>query len=283
METGESRVARNPQQIFDDGVAGKLGSVLICAMGHGGSANGVLLLARQQGAAAFTQSEVESSSLFGSRVGLALDLARVLAVREQNLLFTDRERIARDLHDLVIQRLFAAGLGIQSLRRFTLDPVAHERIAAVTLELDDTIRKLRDTIYSLRTGEEERQPLTGRILRVVQDNSRSYPVVPTVDFAGPIDDSVPENVAGQLLPVLSEGLSNAMRHSGADQIRVTVTAGPEHVELHIADNGRGFHEPDHVSGLANMRHRAELLGGTCTIMSAPGEGTQVSWSDAAND
>lgn len=278
METGESAMARDPRQIFDDNVAEKLGAVLVCALGHSNSGNGVLVLARPPGAASFTQAEVESSALFSSRIGLALDLARVHALREQNLLFSDRERIARDLHDLVIQRLFASGLSIQSLRRYSPDPVAHERIAAVTTELDDTIRILRDTVYSLRTGDANRKPLTGRILKVVEENSRGYSTAPKVSFAGPVDDGVGESVAGHLLSVLSEGLSNAARHSGADDISVTVTCREEAVELVITDNGSGFVEPAHVSGLANMRHRAELLDGDCTIDSSPGNGTRICWS-----
>ncbi|WP_307433240.1 GAF domain-containing sensor histidine kinase [Pseudarthrobacter defluvii] len=282
IESGGSLVAKDPRQVFEDGIAEKLGSVLVCSLGHSPGDNGVLLLARAEGAAAFTQADAESSAIFGSRIGLALDLARVNATREQNLLFTDRERIARDLHDLVIQRLFAAGLSIQSLRRYTLDPVAHERIAAVTTELDDTIRKLRDTIYSLRTADEEREPLTGRILRVVRENSRSHALTPKVSLDGPVD-SIREDVAVHLLSVLSEGLSNALRHSGADDIQVTVavgraTAGRNEVQLLIHDNGRGFTESGQVSGLANMRHRAELLKGSCIIDSAPGGGTSVRWS-----
>ena len=276
IRTGKSVMVRDPQQVFDDGVVEKLGPVLVCALGHSGSGNGVLILARQSGSGPFTQAEVESSALFGSRIGLALDLARVHALHEQNLLFTDRERIARDLHDLVIQRLFAAGLSIQSLRRYTPDPVAHERIAAVTTELDDTIRKLRDTIYSLRTGENQ-EPLTGRILKVAEETSRGYAVVPNVAFSGPVDGTVREDVAGHMLSVLSEGLSNAARHSGAADIRVAVTASSDDVELVISDNGRGFEEPALTSGLANMRHRAEMLGGSCNIDSEPGKGTRVRW------
>ncbi|NUP59403.1 MAG: histidine kinase, partial [Pseudarthrobacter sp.] len=163
------------------------------------------------------------------------------------------------------------------LRRHTPDPVAHERINAVTRELDDTIRKLRDTIYSLRTGEEEREPLTGRILRVVRENSRSYAVTPKVALDGPVD-SVPEEVAVHLLSVVSEALSNALRHSGGDEIQVEVTVGHDQVQLLLSDNGRGFTEPAEVSGLANMRYRAGLLGGSCVIESAPGKGTAVQWS-----
>ena len=286
---GGSFVARDPRQLFEEEVAEKLGCVLACSLGHSGSGNGVLLLARAQGTAVFTQAEAESSAIFGSRIGLALDLARANAQREQNLLSTDRERIARDLHDLVIQRLFAAGLSIQSLRRYTMDPVAHERIAAVTTELDETIRKLRDTIYSLRTAEEEREPLTGRILRAVRESSRSYAVTPKVSLDGAVD-SIREDVAVHLLSVLSEALSNALRHSGADDIQVTVAvgragagpsdaaAGREHVQLVISDNGRGFTEPAVISGLANMRRRAELMKGSCAIESTPGVGTTVTWS-----
>ncbi len=276
VSSGESFVAAEPRQVFEHAIAEKLGPVLVCQLGHGNSDNGVLVLARTHGAAAFTQADADSSSIFGSRIGLALDLARVSALREQDLLLTDRERIARDLHDLVIQRLFAAGLSIQSLRRFTMDPVAHERIAAVTRELDDTIRKLRDTIYSLRTADVEREPLTGRILRVVRESSRSYGLIPKVSLDGPVD-SVREDVAAQLLPVLSEALSNALRHSGAEEIQVSLTVAGDDVQLCINDNGHGFSEPAKESGLANMRYRAGLLGGRCDITSIPGQGTSVEW------
>ncbi|WP_457950332.1 GAF domain-containing protein [Pseudarthrobacter sp. alpha12b] len=277
IQGGGSFVATDPRQVFDDEVAGKLGSVLVCSLGHNSGDTGVLLLARTHGAAVFKQAEAESSAIFASRIGLALDLARVNALREENLLFTDRDRIARDLHDQVIQRLFASGLSIQSLRRYTLDPVAHERIASVTTELDDTIRKLRDTIYSLRTAEEEHEPLTGRILRVARESSRSYAVTPKVTLDGAVD-SIRDDVAVHLLSVLSEGLSNALRHSGADEIQVTVAVGRDQVQLLISDNGQGFTEPVQVSGLANMRHRAELLRGNCVIDCAPGGGTCVKWS-----
>ncbi|MFJ6078071.1 GAF domain-containing sensor histidine kinase [Pseudarthrobacter sp. NPDC092419] len=278
METGESRLVRDPRVVLGEGAAEKLGPVLVCALGRRGTGNGVLLLARPKGAASFNQADIDSSSLFGSRIGVALDLAHVNALREQNLLFTDRERIARDLHDLVIQRLFAAGLSMQSLRRYTADPVAHERIAAVTGELDDTIRELRDTIYSLRTGELDREPLTRRVLRVVQEGSRGQAVRPTVAFAGSVDSLVPEEVAGHLLSVLSEGLSNALRHSEAGAVAISVTAGGGSVDLMVEDDGKGFDPPDRESGLANMRSRAALLGGSCNIDSTPGSGTRIRWS-----
>jgi signal transduction histidine kinase len=276
MGTGQTHTARTPDQVFGAGSTDRLGPVLVSALGHRGTKNGVLIMARQAGSPAYTQSDVESSTLFGSRIGLALDLASVTAVREQNLLYSDRERIARDLHDLVIQRLFAAGLSIQSLRRYTSDPVAHSRIAAVTTELDDTIRELRDTIYSLRTNDTA-EPLTGRILRAVQQESLSAGVTPQLVFTGPVDESIPEDVAAHLLPVLSEALSNALRHSEADEIKISVSAEPELVEVLISDDGNGFSAPARLSGLANIQHRANLLGGNCTVDSTPGKGTTVRW------
>ena len=158
LETGESELVRDAATVFGAGMSEKLGSVLVSALGHRGTGNGVLLLARAAGGPLYTRSDVESSALFGSRVGLALDLARVSALREQALLLTDRERIARDLHDLVIQRLFAAGLGIQNLRRFMEDPAALERMGDVTSDLDQTIRTLRETIEQLRSDESRDVP-----------------------------------------------------------------------------------------------------------------------------
>jgi len=153
LGTGDSRIVQDASQVLGPEVSEKLGSVLVTALGHRGRGSGVLLLARAVDGPAYTRSDLESSALFGSRIGLALDLAEVSAIREQALLLSDRERIARDLHDLVIQRIFAAGLGMQNLRRFLADPAAVERMIHVTTELDDTIRTLRKTIEGLRSEE----------------------------------------------------------------------------------------------------------------------------------
>jgi signal transduction histidine kinase len=282
METGASMpFNRNPEQVFGTDTTEKIGPVLVLPLGHKGTTNGVLVLARQPGSPGYPRADVESSALFGSRIGLALDLVRATRAREEQLLFTDRDRIARDLHDLVIQRLFAAGLSIQSLRRYASDPVAHDRIAAVTHELDETIRELRDTIYSLRTKEVQEELLTARVLRIVQEGSRNAGFTPAVSFTGPVDDAVPGEVAGHLLPVLTEGLSNALRHSGGDDIKIAVSAIEGRIELVIEDNGRGFTNPERVSGLSNMRERAAALGGSCTIDGASGTGTRLIWTAPA--
>ncbi|WP_331712759.1 sensor histidine kinase [Arthrobacter sp. U41] len=178
----------------------------------------------------------------------------------------------------MIQRLFAAGLSIQSLRRYTDNAVAHERIAAATSELDATIRELRATIYSLQDGEGGAGLLTDRALRAVQAGARDLGFTPTVQLIGPLDDNVSEELALHLLRVLSEGLSNAIRHSGAKNISISLTASQDNVELLITDDGCGFQNPERISGLANMEQRAASLGGTFNIDSPPGHGTRLCWT-----
>lgn len=281
LETGDSAAVLEPVQIFGAEAAQKLGPVLVAALGHSGTNNGLLILARQTGAARYPGSDLESSALFGFRIGLALDLVRSNRLREELMLFADRDRIAKDLHDLVIQRLFAAGLSIQSLRRYTDNAVAHERIAAATSELDATIRELRATIYSLQDGQGGQELLAGRVLRTIQEGARNAGFTPKVQLIGPVDDAVTDDIASRLLPVLSEGLSNAIRHSGAKNISVCLMAGQGQVELVITDDGCGFENPTRISGLANMEQRAASLGGSCTIDSTPGRGTRLIWTAPA--
>jgi two-component system sensor histidine kinase DevS len=278
LETGNSALVRDPSEILGPGAREKLGPLLIAALGRRSSERGLMILARPAGAPLYLKADIQSSAVFGSRVGLALGLVRARRRREEQLLSTDRDRIARDLHDLVIQRLFGAGLSMQSLRRYIPDPVAQERISGVTAELDATIHELRDTIYSMRTGQGQKEPLTGLVMRTIHEGIRNTDFSPKVQLTGPVDEAVPDAVVEQLLPVLSEGLSNAVRHSGADEIAISLIARADQVELQISDNGCGFENPARMSGLANMQHRAISLGGQCSIKSTPGQGTRLIWS-----
>ena len=278
LGTGESQVVADSAEILGAQDGEGFGPALLAALGPQGTNQGVLILARQHGAGTFSLTDIEMSAVFGSHVALALELARAHRLREQLVVFKDRDRIAMDLHDVVIQRLFAAGLSTQSLRRFTTDQLALQRISAVTGELDETIRELRDTIYSLRGIDGEHELLTSRILRAVQDGARTIPFTPRLRLAGAIDSAVSETTAEHLLAVISEGLSNAIRHSGAGTIEISVAADADRLELVISDDGRGFSDPGHRSGLANMEHRAILLDGTLEISSAPEEGTRLRFS-----
>ncbi|MEE9095441.1 GAF domain-containing sensor histidine kinase [Pseudarthrobacter phenanthrenivorans] len=281
LETGESMALGDPLQVFDPTSAEKLGPVLVAALGSNsdGHRESVLVLARASGGVRYTDVDIEQSTVFASRIGLTLDLLKANQLREEHALFIDRERIAADLHDLVIQRLFAAGLSIQGLRRYTSDPAAHERrIAGITGELDDCIHQLRDTIYSLQAREPDRELLSGRVLRAVQEAANAAGFSPRIQLSGPVDDAVGDDVAEQLLRVLHESVSNAVRHSGSEDISVLLAAQEGEVVLTVRDHGRGFKDPERVSGLNNMKNRAAQVGGTCIIDSVPGKGTSVTWA-----
>lgn len=280
LASRQCKTFTDPRNVFDPGSAEKLGPVMVFALGSdtGGQRDSVLVVARAAGGARYSDLDVEQSAVFASRIGLTLDLLKANQLREEHALFIDRERIAADLHDLVIQRLFAAGLSIQSLRRYTLDPEAHERrIATITTELDDCIHQLRDTIYSLQARQPDRELLSGRVLRAVLEAANAAGFLPRVQLSGPID-LVGDEVAEQLLPVLTESVSNAVRHSGSEDIHVLLAAKDGEVVLTVRDHGNGFENPGRVSGLDNMKNRATRLGGRCVIDSAPGKGTSVTWT-----
>ena len=274
--TRAAAVVDDASAVLGLNAGGDFGQVLLTAIGSSPPDQQLLVLVRARESARFSTVDTQMSEIFGSQVGLALELARTRRSREDLVLFADRERIARDLHDLVIQRIFAAGLNIQSLRRFTSDEVALERIAAVTGELDHTIRELRDTIYSLHATGGEEEALSSRILRAVLDHSKLIEFSPRLRFSGPVDSGVPPDVEQHVLAIVSEGLSNALKHSGADVIEVSVTAENDHLERVIVDNANGFAErPVAGSGLANMDARARQIGGSLSVESAPGSGTRL--------
>lgn len=279
LKTGVPTVFKDATDLLGEVDGTAFGPIIVIALGPQGANQGLLILARSQGSGSFSKIVVEMSAVFGSHVALALELARTHRLREQIMVFTDRDRIARDLHDVVIQRLFAAGLSIQSLQRFITDKTASGRIKAVTTELDETIRELRNTIYSLRVSSGETELLSDLILRAVRNAARPLAFAPRLNLSGPIDSAVSEESAKHLLAVLSEGLSNAVRHSDAGAIEVSVGVADENVTLIIDDDddGVGVGEPEHRSGLLNVEQRATMLHGTFEIESPKGQGTRLIW------
>jgi signal transduction histidine kinase len=279
---GRAVILRDPEEVFGPGTGEKLGHVMAVPVGQrspvrGGKwGNRLLLLARQAGTGPFATTELASAAAFGSQVGMALDLNLAHREREEDLISVDRDRIAQDLHDLVIQRLFAAGLSVQNLRRFTTDPQAQERINRLTGELDESIRELRSTIYSLRTQEAREEGLARVLLDAVQEGVHNTGITPRINVAGRIDE-LPSHLVGHVIAVAREAVSNAVRHSGAEAITLALSVDEAVVELVVQDDGHGFADPQRVSGLANMEQRAASAGGTSTIDSAPGQGTRITW------
>lgn len=277
LDGGDPVVLDDASALFGEIDPPLTGPLLAVSLSTQGAHHGLLLLARDADSLHYARTDIEMGAVFGSHVALALELARVHRLREELLVFTDRERIARDLHDLVIQRLFAAGLSVQSLTRFTKDELATERIRNITGELDEAIRSLRDTIYSLKSSSGEAELLSGRIRRVTRSSAKSMPFTPRLTITGPVDVITPDK-ADNVVAVVSEGLSNAIRHSGADAISVSVGVFKGRVTVVITDNGSGFARPEKRNGLSNLEDRAKMLDGECTITSAPDAGTSLEWS-----
>ncbi|WP_284764436.1 GAF domain-containing sensor histidine kinase [Arthrobacter sp. efr-133-R2A-63] len=254
-----------------------IGRLLAIDLSAQGAHHGLLVLARSPGTGPFAKTDVEMGAVFGSHVALGLELDRIHRLREELVVFSDRDRIARDLHDLVIQRLFAAGLSIQSLRRFTTGEPALTRINAVTAELDETIRDLRNTIYSLHSSGEQ-ELLSSRILQTVRTATRSLPFAPHLTIIGAVDSVLDDGIVINALAVISEGLSNAVRHSEAQAMSVSVSVEDGMLTLIIKDDGRGFRDAVPGNGLVNMQQRALELRGSFEVTSAPTKGTTVVWS-----
>jgi signal transduction histidine kinase len=274
---GRAVIVRDPAEVFGSSPGTKLAQVLAVPIGHASPGARLLLLARQGGAQRYNRTDVASADVFGAHIGLALDLNRARREREETLIGLDRDRIAQDLHDLVIQRLFAAGLRIQALRRFTTGPAADARIGEVTAELDASIRELRNTIYSLGTRDSTAlETFSRKFLDTLRKALHEADLKPHIDLTGIVDD-IPSPVARQVLAVLSEAASNAVRHSHAANLTVSVVLENGNLELLVKDDGQGFEDPSRVSGLANMQQRAQALGGSCAIETAPGRGTTVRW------
>jgi PAS domain S-box-containing protein len=196
------------------------------------------------------------------------------AEREMAML-TDRERIARDLHDLVIQRLFATGMSLQAVVPLAPPPAA-ERIQQAIDDLDGTIRDIRRAIFELQAHRLAGGSARQAVMEVVDELAPSLGFAPHVSFAGPVDALVTGEVAEHLLAALREMLANVARHAGASRASVDLTVGDD-IVLRVVDDGRGIGETTRRSGLANLAERASALGGRFTVGPGPQGGTAATW------
>jgi signal transduction histidine kinase len=245
-------------------------------MGQKG-ARGSLVVGRLHGRRRFSEADLEMATTFANHATVALELADARADQQMVGLLEERDRIARDLHDHVIQQLFAVGLSVQSVAAGLAGDERGARLERVVSDLDTTIRQIRTTIFELHgpvgPGAES---IRERLMKIVAAAAPSLGFTPSVRLAGPIDAVVADDVAEDLAAVLRESLSNVARHAEASHVDVEVVAGPAQLRLDVIDNGRGIGEVDWHSGLANMRQRAERHGGSCAVTGD--DGAHVSWT-----
>ncbi|XIE81869.1 GAF domain-containing protein [Streptomyces sp. SBR177] len=268
-------------------LAARYGPAMLLPLQSGGRVLGALATPRARGDRPFTEAERTLATQFASQAALALMMAEAQRDRERLAVFEDRDRIARDLHDLVIQRLFATGMMLESAQRKSIVPAVRDGVGKAVDELDVTIQEIRTAIFALQQGPAEAPSgLRTRVLREINMAAVPLGFKPAHRFLGAIDATVGDLTGKNLIAALREALSNAFRHAGAGRIEVVVDAtatlpdGAPGVRLSVADDGVGIPEGGRRSGLRNLARRAESLGGASWCEPGIGEdggGTTVVW------
>lgn len=242
-----------------------------------GKAEGVLLVARVAGGMRFDPSDLEMAADFAGQASLAMQLTRARASEERMLLLEDRGRIARDLHDHVIQQLFGTGLELQSVAGSIESPIERERILHSVATLDAAVTQIRTVIFALSASHSSQDSVRHRILDLANDLTPGPQKSPTVGFSGPVDLVVTGDLADDVVAVTREALANAVKHAHADQMDVSLDVIDGMIRLVVTDNGRGITNTTRRSGLANLHARADARGGSFDVASGR-DGTRLSWS-----
>jgi signal transduction histidine kinase len=254
-----------------------LGPAVVLPLGAPGNVRGVLTAGRVPGSMPLPAAGVDMLRTFATQAAIALELAEHRQQAERVAVFEDRDRIARDLHDLVIQRLYATGMSLQGTVSMIAAPDAADRVSRAVDALDETIVEIRSSIFALQTRREVGVPgLRARLLAIADEMTEMLGFPPTLQLDGRLDDDVPEETAEHLLIALREALSNVARHAHATQVDVVVRAARE-LSLSVAENGSGIKDVGRRSGLANLEDRATTLGGDMQVEPASGGGTLVTW------
>ncbi|KUN24364.1 histidine kinase [Streptomyces antibioticus] len=268
-------------------LAQRYGPTMMVPLHSDGRILGALVTPRARGERPFTETERTLATQFAAQAALALMMADAQRDRERLAVYEDRDRIARDLHDLVIQRLFATGMMLEGAQRRSVVPEVREGVGNAVDELDVTIQEIRTAIFALQQGPAEAPSgLRTRVLREINTAAVPLGFKPSHRFVGPVDALVGDLTGKNLIAALREALSNAFRHARASRIDVVVDAdvilpdGRKGVRLTVADDGVGIPDGGRRSGLKNLKRRAESLGGDSRHgpgIGADGGGTTVVW------
>lgn len=229
----------------------------------------------------FTRADERLLAEFAAQVSFGWTFERAQAKLQQMSLLEDRERIGRDLHDTVIQRLFATGLSLQAtIRRCDGLPDVAARLEQAVDDIDETVREIRTTIFALQSSDGTVGGVRHRVLAVVDEVAEALERRPRVRFDGPIDAVVTERVAGHLVPVVREALTNVAKHAAATEVALEIAVVDGGLRVRVTDNGVGLPAtPGSGFGLRNLEERASRLGGWLQVARGPGgRGTVLEWS-----
>jgi two-component system, NarL family, sensor histidine kinase DevS len=261
--------------LIDPAYRAEFGPVVAIPLQTQESVIGVLVGLRKAGDSPFHPTEVPLLTSFAEQATLALEMEEKNRAQRQLDVFADRDRIARDLHDHVIQRLFATGLQLQSALRRIPEPALQARIGQAVEDLDTTIREIRTAIFDLHTTEDD-EGLRRRLLDTAAEAASGSPVSPSVRISGPVDTMVPPEIATHAIAVVREAISNALRHGRAGSVTLTVEAGDE-LLVDVLDDGVGILPDVGRSGLRNLEDRARQCGGRLTVRRVEPTGTRLTW------
>ena len=273
-------VSSDPRAVDPSSIPGwpALGPVMVLPLRSGQGVEGVLSLAwTTENAAGFHRVDAALPASFAEQATLAIQVARGREDRQRLDLYEDRDRIGRDLHDTTIQQLFAVGLGLQGTFNACSAPQVRERIERAIMDLDDTVKDIRRTIFALGVLDTSHD-IQSEIERVVDRVGATMKLRPALRVDGPLRSAVAAELAPDLLAVLSEALTNVSRHAHASAVAVRILVDAGEVAISVSDDGVGMDRVHRESGLANMRSRARRLGGDLVVDSGPGAGTTVTWT-----
>ncbi|MEU8398767.1 GAF domain-containing protein, partial [Nonomuraea sp. NPDC048892] len=254
------------------------GPALVVPLGDAPAVRGLLMLAKRSGRLPFSGAAEQMLRAFAGQAAVALELAEARRDAERLGLLEDRDRIARDLHDVVIQRLFATAMTLMSTLRLVERPEAGKKLQHAIDELDETIRQIRSSIFALQASYDDTPPsLRGQIVELVEGAGSHLGFMPGLRMEGRLDTEVPEAAAEHVVAVLREALSNVVRHSHATRAEVSVEVAAGALTLLVTDNGVGLGEGGRRSGLRNIEERAARLGGSVELEPTKEGGTRLCW------
>ena len=270
---------RRPIQAFTD--VGQRPAIVMPLRAND-SVLGVIAVARNESQPPFDDSYLDLVSDFARHAAIAMTLANARERQQELTVLADRERIAHDLHDHVIQRLFAAGMDLQGTIARSQSPEVGERLSRTVDDLQATINDIRNTIFKLQVRNDPGSTFRGRVERIVADLTDNRNLTTELLVSGPLS-VVSADLARHAEAVITEAISNCVRHADASRLTVRVAVA-DFLTVEVADNGRGI-APENTrrSGLANMRQRAERLSGRCEFSTPPEGGTRVRWSVPLTD
>jgi signal transduction histidine kinase len=246
------------------------------SLGTGKSLAGVLVTARAPGSPPYDEHALKLVATFADHAALALRGAENEWAKRELRVLADRDRIARDMHDQVLQQLYGIGMAMQSTQQRIQAPEVAARITDHMNQLQQIIIDIRSAIYDLSPDPAGVAPLRASLHTVMTELTADAPLSTTVRMSGQLD-RVPPQIARHAEAVVREAVSNAVRHARAAELVITITVGDDLV-IDVRDDGVGIPDTVTRSGLNNMQVRAQQVGGTCTITRADGGGTRVTWT-----